>query len=281
MVAFVTNKLWVLYCSRPGRTGAMALACNGCYVQSDLLEGCHSSYVPSFFYRSKQGIKIFRFIIIPFFSLLCAGSVFAQTVELSSRTFWLGEVPNTMESDPPFFAPQRIQWLNEIIENDPILRETVFHVDMVPQSIPVSDTIPVSERIVNPGLSYVLLSREQVPNHLYLEGFQIFGPSSGSLSRIRYLPSDPSSGFHVTCSQMDDMQSLRLCVVRATYPPDDLIWLKSRLYFPDNPADRPDFFRQVAERMREFTYCLDVTNSPVNPQEENPTLTGCRWEITS
>ncbi|WP_224816305.1 hypothetical protein [Hasllibacter sp. MH4015] len=212
--------------------------------------------------------------------MTAASGAAAQTVELSSRTFWLGEVPREVEDDPPFFAPQRIAWLNAIIEEDPILRETVFHVDMVPLSIPVSDTIPVSVRIAD-RRDDVLLSREQVPEHMYLEGFDIYGPSNGSLARLEYFPSDPSAGFRVGCTQNEDMLSVSLCVVRATYPPDDLIWLKARLYFPENPADRPDFFHRVAERMREFAYCLDVTETPSNPREDNPALTGCDWEVSS
>ncbi|MEJ6396048.1 hypothetical protein V8J82_22525 [Gymnodinialimonas sp. 2305UL16-5] len=207
--------------------------------------------------------------------LLLTNSALAQTVELSSRTFWLGESPSTMESDQPFFAPQRIQWLNTIIERDTVLRETVIHVDTVHPSI------PVSERIIDPGPNVIPLELDDLPEHLVLDGYHVFGSSNGSLRRIVYLPLDPSAGFRVSCSQMDDMQSLGLCVVRATYPPDNLIWLMGRLYFPENPADRPEFFRQVAERMRDFTYCLDVTDAPTNPRLENPTLSNCQIEMTS
>ena len=208
-------------------------------------------------------------------AVVSVSSAAAQIVELSPRSFWLGEVPRELYSDPPFFAPQRIGWLDAIIENDPILSETVFHVDMVHFSI------PVSVRIVDPGPNRVLLNPEQVPEHMFLEGFDIYGPSNGSVGDLEYLPTDPSLGFRVGCSQANDMQSVMLCVVRATYPPDDPIRLKARLYSPENPADRPDFFRQVAERMREFTYCLDVTETPSNPREDNPTLTGCDWVVSS
>jgi hypothetical protein len=217
------------------------------------------------------------FLLFAIFS----NAAMAQTVELSSRTFWLGEVPSTLESDPPFIAPQRIGWLNEIIENDPILSETVFHIDMVPLSVPVSDTITAPERVARPGPGYTLFDSEKVPENLVLAGFRIFSPRSDTLLRFEYRPVDPSAGFEVGCFLNDDLQSISLCVVRATYPPDNLIWLMARLYFPDFPADRPNFFHQVVARMREFTYCLDVTDSGSNPQVENPSFTGCEFEVTS
>lgn len=38
-------------------------------------------------------------------------------------------------------------------------------------------------------------------------------------------------------------------------------------------------FREVAKRMRDLVYCLDVTDERVNVQETRPTLAGCRPEV--
>ena len=74
---------------------------------------------------------------------------------------------------------------------------------------------------------------------------------------------------------------MRFCLILATYPPDDGIRLKVRLYHPDDPAERPDYFRNVAERLRDLVYCLDVTEVKRDVQVENPNLSGCRREDIS
>ena len=74
---------------------------------------------------------------------------------------------------------------------------------------------------------------------------------------------------------------MHLCVVYATYPPDDYVKLKARLYWPPDPADAPTYFRDVARRMREVAYCLDVTDELIDVSEVHPTLTGCGPEPIS
>ena len=71
--------------------------------------------------------------------LFAAPSLAAQTVELASRTFWLDEEPRTMEGYPPFFAPRRIAWIEEIVSADPILSDTVIHVELALR--PASETV--------------------------------------------------------------------------------------------------------------------------------------------
>ncbi|WP_205618242.1 hypothetical protein, partial [Thioclava indica] len=100
-------------------------------------------------------------------------------------------------------------------------------------------------------------------------------------NRLHYIPQSPDAGFDVTCSVDNLREKMRLCIVYATYPPDDGIRLKAGLYFPKDPATRPGYFREVAERMRDLVYCLDVTDDLADVQKDRPTLTGCQPDVNS
>jgi hypothetical protein len=197
----------------------------------------------------------------------------AQTVDLASRTFWLGEVPPTMDEYFPFFAPRRIDWIEAIIEADPVLQDTVIHVEYV--DVPLTQTI--ARTVADNGP----LGPDRVAAQFDLPDYLVLGPDTVTSPSLYYLPRDADAGFAVTCSKNDDGQTLRFCLLLADYPPDDHIRLKARLYFPDNPGDRPDYFRAVAERLRDLVYCLDVTNDVVDVWAERPGLSGCAPEVTS
>ncbi|WP_156023928.1 hypothetical protein, partial [Thioclava indica] len=91
----------------------------------------------------------------------------AQTVELSTRTFWLGEVPKTMSVDPPFFAPRRIKWIEKIIEADPVLKDTVIHVELALR--------PASKNAEAINMYYAPLRRDRLDPRYDLPGYLIFG----------------------------------------------------------------------------------------------------------
>jgi len=223
-----------------------------------------------------------RFTMIMLCGLLAGFPVIAQppqTVELSTRTFWLGEAPNTMSVDPPFFAPRRVQWIEKIIEADPVLKDTVIHVELA--------LLPASKNAEAINMYYAPLRRDRLDPRYDLPGYLIFGSPVSVAdptrlpNRLHYIPQSPDAGFDVTCSVDNLREKMRLCIVYATYPPDDGIRLKARLYFPKDPATRPGYFREVAERMRDLVYCLDVTDDLVDVQKARPSLTGCRPDVNS
>ena len=226
--------------------------------------GAHSTGAASVVRRSALTLLI---------GLLAADPLTAQTVELSSRTFWLGRVQSSMTSYPPFFVPQERNWIEKILDADPVLRNTVIHVELTLN--PVSSTLGE----VLPG--YVPLGSDKLDPRYDLPGYRIVG---GPVDRawhptsLQYLPQWPGAGFYVNCGVDNERGALRFCLLIADYPPDDRIRLKARLYFPDLPAESPNRFREVAERMRDLVYCLDVTDEQVNVQETRPTLAGCRPE---
>ena len=131
---------------------------------------------------------------------------------------------------------------------------------------------------------YGTLTNHRLDPRFDLPNYRILGSPSDPtrpLASLYYFPEDAGAGFKVSCGIDRELEELSLCLVLATYPPDDGIRLKVRLYFPDDPAERPGYFREVVERVRDLVYCLDVTEEWVDVRKERPTLTGCRPEETS
>ena len=212
-------------------------------------------------------------------ALSAAEPVTAQTVKLASRTFWLGENPSTITDQVPFFAPQRIKWLDAIIKGDPVLRDTVIHVEF--------SWSPVSETVTWVDDGDVPVDSGRLAPGFFLSDYDILGspPRSDDPKRhpnlLNYFPKPPVTGFKVSCGVNNALVSLRVCLVLASYPPDDHIRLKARLYFPDDPAERPFYFREVVERMRDLAYCLDVTEDVNKVPSKRLKLSDCRPEDIS
>lgn len=218
----------------------------------------------------RKGIKHLLYACLC--ATLIATPLAAQTVELSTRSFWLGERPNTIDSFSPFIALRRIDWIAEILEADPTLQRAVFHIEEV--------HVSVADFVAGPDEREILLGPDRLPSQFNLLDYQIYGPPVSTATSFTYIPVEPGAGYLVHCGQRDDIERMSLCVVYASYAADDRIRLKARLYFPPDPIDRPDYFRNVAKRMREVARCLDVTDEPDRTQTDSPTLSGCRLELT-
>jgi len=62
-----------------------------------------------------------------------------------------------------------------------------------------------------------------------------------------------------------------------SYPPDPLIYLQARLYFPPPEMIRSAPLYAIAARMREVAYCLDITDRPLEIEASGlPKLQDCR-----
>lgn len=209
-----------------------------------------------------------RVLTVWLFVFAPAAPIAAQTVELSTRTFWLGERPGTLDEDFPFIALRRIAWIEAILATDPVLKDAVFHIEQTGMSVAVS--------VAGRDERDILLGSDRLPPQFDLSDYMIYGPPVATARDYTYLPTDAAAGFKVRCVRRDDVEHMSLCVLYGTYAPDDRIWLKARLYFPPDPADAPTYFQDVAERMREVAYCLDVTDEVIDVRAVHPTLTGCR-----
>lgn len=218
-----------------------------------------------------------------FLLLLAAASLFAfpvsaQTVDLSTRTFWIGERPKTMDVDSPFVALLDIDWIDEILGDEPVFKGAALQIE---QEQNPAGTHSVARSVAQLTPLEVEIDPNIIPAEFRVPGFKIFGVAGHQKPNLVYLPEDPSAGFMVDCGWVVGEYRLSVCTLYATYAPDDNIRLKARLYFPPDPIQQPTRFRDVVERLREVAYCLDVTEKLVEVPKVYPDLKGCKPEETS
>jgi hypothetical protein len=206
-----------------------------------------------------------------------AAPLAAQTVTLSSRSFWIGEHPVSADQDFPFVALRDIDWIEAVLGTDPALKDAVVQIEQ--EGMSPEDSVAAT--VAGPTDREVLLGPDRLAPPFDLPGYRVYGSPVLTAKDLLYVPVDPAAGFIVSCGMRDDVEHLSVCVIFASYAPDDHIRLKARLYFPPDPATRPGYFRAVVERLREVAYCLDVTNDPVNVPLVHPTLSGCRGKPRS
>jgi hypothetical protein len=216
-----------------------------------------------------------------FFLTLClsvtVGQANAQTVDLVSRTFWLGERPKTMDESRPFIALLDIDWIDDILGLERVFERTVLTVEQFGDR---------DEHTATASLGWILsdqveLNPQMVPPEFRLPGYKIYGNPKSEKPRPIYVPNDPDSGYLVICGWASGRYKLSGCTLIATYAPDERIRLTARLYFPPDPIEQPTRFRDVVERLREVAYCLDVTEKLVDVPTVYPDLKGCKPEETS
>lgn len=172
-----------------------------------------------------------------------------------------------------FIATKRIEWVGAITATDSVLRDAVVHIE--------ENGVPTSDLVAGPHDRYILLGPDHLSAQFDIPNYRINGPSVATASSFTYVPVDPGVGHIAKCKQSKDRRRMHLCVVYATYPPDENNKLKARLCWPPDPADAPTCFRDVVRRMRKVANCLDVTEDLVDVPEAHPTLTGCRPEPIS
>ncbi|MFT6606009.1 MAG: hypothetical protein ACJA2X_001185 [Halocynthiibacter sp.] len=170
----------------------------------------------------------------------------ATLIQLNSRTFDLRTDVRNLRRGPDFIPLTEIKWLSDLVDRDPYLEQTVLHIQARTQ--PISMTWPS----VTPDKAYPLT--ENIPEFMAVEGFQTRSSHPKNFSFI-LLPIDNPSDFYVSCSGSETDKS-SFCAVLVAYPPDSEIRLMARVY----NAKPPFNFREIANRMREIAYCLDVTD---------------------
>lgn len=207
------------------------------------------------------------------YATFVAAPLSAQTVKLSTRTFWVGDRPKTMDSDTPYLALRDIDWIEAVLGTDPVLKDAVVHIEL--------NFVSVAQFVAAPEKDEIPLGPERVPPQFRLPDYTIYGPPAATSKSFTYLPADPGGGFIVKCGQRDDAEKMMLCVVYAAYAPDDRIRLQAALYFPPDPAEVPTYFRDVVQRMRDVATCLDVTDKLVDAPSVHPGLSGCQTKPIS
>lgn len=210
-----------------------------------------------------------------FFTCACialnAVPLAAQTVDLSSRSFWIGERPATADVDFPFIALRDIDWIEAVLGADPVLNDAVVQIEQ--EGMSPEDSVAAT--VAGPRGDEVLLGPDRLRPQFNLPDYRIYGSPVRTAKDFLYVPVDPTAGFIVRCALRSDVEHISVCVIFASYAPDDHIRLKARLYSPPDPVERPTYFRDVVERLREVAYCLDVTDERANIPATPPKLSGC------
>jgi hypothetical protein len=204
--------------------------------------------------------------------------VMAQThpenlVTFNTRTFDLGTDASQIRRDADFVPMNEIDWLSPILNADPALGAAVFHLKMAHPSTTTADHRWSFDGNLGRDFQY----DQNIPEMFVIDGLETRSRHEDGSGGVLMIATDPQAAYSVTCDLNRDGTRVSLCVVRASYPPDPLIYLQARLYFPDpwNVHNNP--FAPIADRMREMARCLDITDRELEVTAEGvPLVAGCR-----
>lgn len=199
-------------------------------------------------------------------------------VTLNTRTFDLGIEVVKMRRDPNFVPMNEIDWLKPILDADPALGPVVFHITM---TAPGNKTASWLWEWGDETKGGTLASRFKYSNHIperfQLPGFETRSYHENGQTDVAMVPREADAEFSVECAPNNRTGGLLFCVLKASYPPDPLIFLKARLYHPTPEMIRSAPLHAIAARMREIAYCLDVTERPLELEPDGlPKLQDCR-----
>ena len=172
-------------------------------------------------------------------------------VQLNTRTFYAGEDYWGWDADTNFLPINRLDWLNEMLMEMPVLDYTVIHIKQLNKD---------SDFLWSPnGPSRFYRYPEPVPEHLRLPGYTVNSSGPDSTRRLYLTPSSAEKLFAVACSANDDLTAYAYCGLTARYPLDPRIIVLTRIYKPP-PMDQLDaYFNAIAELTVGIAICLDVT----------------------
>lgn len=188
-------------------------------------------------------------LVLPNVSALHAGE--AIVVQLNTRTFYAGEDFRGRDSEDKFLPFNRLDWLDELLKELPILDRTVIHIDQLDMD---------SDFLWSPtGPSGWYSNSDSVPEHLRLPGYTVNTGAGGGFRLLYLTPNSSQKQYALGCSAEKESETYEFCVLRARYPLDPRIIVKTRIYDPP-PMDQLDaYFKEVAELTVSIALCLDIT----------------------
>lgn len=199
----------------------------------------------------------------------------ASLITLGSRTFNFRADVRNMRRDDHFIPIQEVDWIANLMRGEPVFDRVVVHIRE--HAFARLDIWPSLDSVGTLPSEYPLT--DNIPELFIVDGFQTRSshPSNGDLVLI---PIDEPKKFFVNC--MPDLLAEKAnCFLIAPYAPDPNLYLLARMYYPTPPFN----FHEVANRMLEMAYCLDITNTlgEMSTTQENyvgpdgvlPELKGC------
>lgn len=199
-------------------------------------------------------------------------------VTLNTRTFDLGMDVAKMRRDPDFVPMNEIDWLESILVKDPALGPLVFHLKMAhPSNKTASWLWEWGDANDGGTLAYSHRYSGNIPELFQVPGFETRTSHQSGKGFVAMLPRDADADFSLNCMPDNKTGDPSFCVLYASYPPDPLIYLQARLYFPPPEMIRSAPLYAIAARMREVAYCLDITDRPLEIEASGlPKLQDCR-----
>jgi hypothetical protein len=208
---------------------------------------------------------------------------------LGSRIFDIGVEADRLRGHPEAEGETRrfipvfdSPWLFEMRKTDPALYNVVFHIELLNQDV---GFVLDYETFASGGYQHVT----GIPKRFLLDGYEARGERT--LASLMYVPKDGRRDFAIRCYRQHDRENRRwrdtfgICIVSAAYPPDPKISLMARVYATEPFDEVSQRFDDIARRMREVAFCLDVTDevaegrwTPTPPEGLPGDLTGCAPE---
>lgn len=209
-----------------------------------------------------------------------AQSIPEHLVTLNTRTFDLGTDASKLRRDPNFVPMNEIDWLGPILDADPLLGHVVFHLEMADPSMVSASFLWEWERgpdLPGNGWHYFYKYSQNIPERFRIPGYEARANTEDGLGSVMMIPADPDKDYAVMCDPNRKSGRLDFCSIRASYPPDPLIYLKARLYHPQDWDKTRGELDDMVARMREIAACLDVTGRELERNADGtPKLTGCK-----
>ena len=182
-----------------------------------------------------------------------------QLVTLNTRTFDLGTDVSKMRRDADFIPMNDIDWLGPILDADPALGPTVFHIKV---AHPSNGSIGyLWEYAKNNAHDFPFA--DNIPKRLQADGYHTLMSHEDGLGDVLMIPNDQDAQYAIHCSQNRKSREVRFCLIVASYPPDPLIYLQARHYSPEPWSETREELDDIVARMREIATCLDVTDREI------------------
>lgn len=191
-------------------------------------------------------------------------------VLIEGRAFYVGDSPNAVYNET--VSLPHVNFLDERIEVKDALREWPFSFGK--SSMPLRLKLEMRRR-------GELLDDPLTTDPAYLvDGYDVTASVSKGRERLELYPKAENAGYYVWCSRFEGLRYFWDCSIRADYPNQPSIEVRSRFTFRESLQERALRFPQIVQRMRDFVGCLDVTDKPF-PQSEaaflaaHRTMSGC------
>jgi hypothetical protein len=223
-------------------------------------------------------MTLIRAMVVSVGLTLCSVVALAQSspdhlVALNTRTFDLGIDVSKMRRDPDFVPMNEVGWLSPILDADPALGPTVFHIKLAdPRNVSINY---LWEYVRNNARHFTY--SEHIPERFQIPGYQAWSANEDGLGRVLLIPTDSDAEYSVTCDQSRKTGEVVYCHILASYPPDPLIYLQARHYSPQNWNETREELDDIVARMREIAACLDVTDRELELDQSGlPKHTTCK-----